>query len=150
MASLLSSPLFDRLEQSHTDRSEQSHRQRLRNAIRRDLEGLLNAKVSWLTWPEWYHQLDQSLLSFGLPDFSSMPLSSQDGRERLCATIEETIAKFEPRLTEVSVEAVDDEASLERVLKIKIHALCVGEYEAEPIVFDSQVEPVCLGISVSE
>jgi len=125
-------------------------RQAYRRSIRRDLEALLNAKLHWHTWPEWYSELDLSLFSYGLPDFSSMPLSSQDGRELLCQIVEQTIRKFEPRFIDLSVTTVNDEQPLDRILRLRIHALCHADPEPEEITFDSEVEPVCLGIKIVE
>ena len=126
------------------------HRQEYRQSIRRDLEALLNSKLHWHVWPEWYRELDQSLFSYGLPDFSSMPLSSQDGREKLCKIVEETIRKFEPRFIEVSVKTLSDEQPLDRVMSIRIYAICHSNSEPEEMIFDSEVEPVCLGIKIAE
>ncbi|WP_432464171.1 type VI secretion system baseplate subunit TssE [Agarivorans sp. QJM3NY_33] len=148
--------LLDRLCNTHDDALASNGvysiygRQAYRQSIRRDLEALLNAKLHWHTWPEWYHELDLSLFSYGLPDFSSMPLSSQDGRERLCQIVEQTIRKFEPRFIDVSVSTVSDEQPLDRVLRLRIHALCHADPEPEEMTFDSEVEPVCLGIKIVE
>ncbi|UXI02690.1 type VI secretion system baseplate subunit TssE [Photobacterium sp. TY1-4] len=122
----------------------------LKHSVRRDLENLLNAKKQWLIWPESLSELDRSVLSYGLPDFSSMPLSSMDGKERLCATIKETILKFEPRFIDVSVSIIEEEQPLERTLKLRIHALLYTRPEPEEIAFNSEVEPVSLGFTISE
>ncbi|UTV26491.1 type VI secretion system baseplate subunit TssE [Photobacterium atrarenae] len=122
----------------------------MKHSVRRDLENLLNAKKQWLTWPESLSELDRSVLSYGLPDFSSMPLSSMDGKERLCATIKETILKFEPRFIDVSVSIIEEEQPLERTLKLRIHALLHTRPEPEEIAFNSEVEPVSLGFTISE
>ncbi|GDY25306.1 MULTISPECIES: type VI secretion system baseplate subunit TssE [unclassified Agarivorans] len=125
-------------------------RQAYRRSIRRDLEALLNAKLHWHTWPEWYGELDLSLFSYGLPDFSSMPLSSQDGRDKLCQIVEQTIRKFEPRFIDLSVTTVSEEQPLDRVMRLRIHALCHADPEPEEMTFDSEVEPLSLGIKIVE
>ena len=75
----------------------------LRKSVRRDIEALLNARIQWHTWPTQYSELSTSCLSYGLPDFSSMSVSSHEGRALLCETVKNTILKFEPRFLEVEV-----------------------------------------------
>ncbi len=122
----------------------------IRQSVRRDLENLLNAKVQWHVWPDSYKELDQSLLSYGLPDFSSMAMDSLDGRQALCRRIEDTIRLFEPRFVDVGVSLLDDEQPLDRVLKIRIDALLYADPVPEPITFDSEIEPVNLGLKVRD
>lgn len=122
----------------------------IRQSVRRDLENLLNAKVQWHVWPESYKELDKSLLSYGLPDFSSMAMDSLDGRQALCRRIEETIRRFEPRFIDVEVTLLDEEQPLDRVLKIRIDALLYADPVPEPITFDSEIEPVHLGLKVTD
>lgn len=122
----------------------------LRSNVRRDLENLLNAKVQWLKWPENYKELDNSLLNYGLHDFSSMAVASLDGRHLLCQQVAETIKRFEPRFIEVEVEAVESEQPLDRIMRLRINALLYADPEPEYITFDSEVEPVNLGLKVVE
>lgn len=122
----------------------------LRQSVRRDLENLLNAKVRWHTWPQNYAELEHSLLNYGLPDFSALPVSSLEGRQLLCRQVAEAIRRFEPRFMAVEVEAVESDQSLERVLRLRIHALLKAEPVPEALVFDSEVEPVHLGMRVME
>ena len=121
----------------------------LRNNVRRDIEALLNARIQWHTWPTQYKELSTSCLSYGLPDFSSMYVSSHEGRTVLCQTVRDAILKFEPRFIEVEV-CTDDEVPLDRVLNLRINALLYADPEPEFISFDSEVEPVNLGMKISE
>lgn len=122
----------------------------LRANVRRDLENLLNAKVPWLTWPENFKELDNSLLNYGLRDFSSMAVASLEGRKLLCQQVAEAIRRFEPRFIEVDVEAIDSEQPLDRIMRLRINALLYADPEPEYITFDSEVEPVNLGLKVVE
>ncbi|GAA3918574.1 type VI secretion system baseplate subunit TssE [Litoribacillus peritrichatus] len=123
---------------------------KLRQSVRRDLENLLNSKVQWHVWPEAYSELDLSLLNYGLPDFSSMAMDSLDGRQALCYRIEQTIRQFEPRFIDVDVTLLDEEQPLDRILKIRIDALLYADPIPEPITFDSEIEPVHLGLKVRD
>ncbi|PXF32190.1 lysozyme [Pokkaliibacter plantistimulans] len=121
----------------------------MRASVRRDLEDLLNSRVSWQTWPEAYTELQQSLLSYGLPDFSIMPVSSQDARQRLCRIVEDTIRKFEPRFADVRVE-VAEEGGLATTLRLRINAVMYAIPVPEEVSFDTELEPVTLGLRLLE
>lgn len=121
----------------------------LRKNVRRDIEALLNARIQWHTWPTQYSELATSCLSYGLPDFSSMSVSSYEGRALLCETVRNTILKFEPRFLEVEV-FTDEEVPVNRVLNLRINALLYADPEPEFISFDSEVEPVNLGMKIIE
>lgn len=148
MARPLQLSLLDRLS-DEPSQQKINYALRIRQSIRRDLEALLNSKIHWQVWPQWYEELDESLYRYGLPDFSSMPLSSQDGRDKLCAIIETAIRTFEPRLTAISVETIDQEQPIDRILRLRIKAFCRGVVDPEEMVFDSEIEPVSLGVTVS-
>ncbi len=121
----------------------------LRKNVRRDIEALLNARIQWHTWPSQYKELATSCLSYGLPDFSSMVVSSHEGRALLCETVRDTILRFEPRFIEVEV-LTDEETPIDRVLSLKINALLYADPEPEFISFNSEVEPVNLGMKIFE
>jgi type VI secretion system protein ImpF len=57
--------------------------------------------------------------------------------------------KFEPRFIEVEV-FTDDEVPVNRVLNLRINALLYADPEPEFISFDSEVEPVNLGMKIIE
>lgn len=122
----------------------------VRQSVRRDLENLLNSKVQWHVWPDSYSELDKSLLNYGLPDFSSMAMDSLDGRQALCQRIEETIRLFEPRFVDVGVSLIDEEQPLDRVLRVRIEALLYADPYPETLMFDSEIEPVNLGLKVRD
>ena len=122
----------------------------LRNSVRRDLENLLNTRVQWHTWPDNYAELAQSLLNYGLPDFSVMVVDSEEGREQLCKVVEDTIRRFEPRFVDVDVSVPEQELDTERVLRLRIQALLYADPHPEHIMFDSEVEPVHLGLTIRD
>ncbi|MDO6498417.1 type VI secretion system baseplate subunit TssE [Photobacterium sanguinicancri] len=124
--------------------------QALKDSVRRDIEWLLNSRRSWLTWSKHLEELDISVMNYGLPDFSAMPFSSSDGRNYLCRIVEETITRFEPRFDAVFVTVLEDGAPEDRVLRLRIQAIFRVGTEQEELIFDSEVEPVSLGIKVEE
>jgi type VI secretion system protein ImpF len=122
-------------------RSRTQQMRELKQSLRRDLENLLNTRRSWLAWPDDLTELDRSVLDYGLPDLTSAVLSTPEGRERFCSTIEAAIRTFEPRLLNVRVELLDSSEPLDRTLRFRIDALLRAEPAPEPIVFDSALEP---------
>lgn len=152
----ISASILDKLIDDAPDESDSNANYRglnlpeLRNNVRRDIENLLNAKVQWNTWPDSYVELERSLVNYGLEDFSSMPVGTLEGRQLLCKKVEQSIKRFEPRFIEVSVETVDDEQSIDRILNLRITALLHADPDPEYICFDSEVEPVHLGMKIRE
>ena len=104
----------------------------LRRGIRRDLQALLNTRRRWRSWPAELTELEQSVIGYGIPDFSTGSLADAARRARLCAEIEETIRRFEPRIRPGSVrvrarESREDQAV--PTLVFDIH----GELWAQPV-----------------
>lgn len=122
----------------------------LRSNVKRDLENLLNSRVQWHVWPDCYQELNQSLLNYGLPDFSVMVVDTDQGREKLCRAVEQTIRSFEPRFIDVEVILLENEEVIDRVLKLRIQALLYADPEPEHIMFDSEIEPVHLGLTIKD
>lgn len=122
----------------------------VRHSVRRDLECLLNTRRCWLRWPGEYRELEKSVLGYGLPDFTVMELSTQEGRQWLCDEVERTIIRFEPRLARVSVTMRDNELPIDRLLRLRIDAVLLVDPIPQPVAFDSQLEPVSLSVSLQE
>src|SRR4051812_35074923 len=108
----LTPSLLDRLLDDEPDVSREVPKSRsqmvadLKRALRRDLENLLNTCCRASGWPAELRELENSLVNYGLPDYSGTHLGSPEDSERLIAIIEEAIHRFEPRLTSVRVEPV--------------------------------------------
>lgn len=140
--------LLDRLLDPQPDQGREAHRSRtqiireLKDSVRRDLENLLNTRPPWRLPTERWPELEVSLANYGLPDFSSANLSSDENRERYRKVIEDTLRNYEPRFVKVRVVLLDEEQSMDRTLNFRIDALLHVEPEPEPIAFDSIVEPV--------
>jgi type VI secretion system protein ImpF len=78
------------------------------DAVRRDLEDLLNSHRVVDEGARDYPEARDSLVTYGLPDLASIRSSVGGVQARVCAVIEETIARFEPRLTDVRVSPVPE------------------------------------------
>jgi type VI secretion system protein ImpF len=72
--------------------------------VRRDLEWLLNARLTADSVSDELPEVAKSLASYGLPDLTSANVHDPDGRDELRRAIEKAVIVFEPRLEGVEVE----------------------------------------------
>ncbi len=124
----------------------------MKQSLRRDLEWLLNARQSSpiLSHAESAdhsgattaaaaasaHELQRSLIFYGLPDFSSASSLSVSDQRRISRAIETAVAKFEPRLSDVVVTLLPMRET-ERALRFRIDARLHVEPAPEPVTFDT-------------
>ncbi|WP_370981170.1 type VI secretion system baseplate subunit TssE [Agaribacterium sp. ZY112] len=149
----LLAPVLDRLlEQNRNSDFRQPHQvlRHLRESVRRDLENLFNTRYCCVSPPEDYEHLDASVLNFGLPDLSTINMTSIDSRKEFCRDIERSILKFEPRIKTVKVksdEAVDNE---DPSIRFRVEAVLHTNAAPELIIFDSALNPITQTVDVSE
>ena len=112
----------------------------LQRAVTRDLEALLNTRQEQLTaLPAACSEVQRSLLTYGLPDFTAWSLLSPADRQRLRRALEQAIASGEPRLTRVQVN-LEPPRENERVVRFRIEALLRVEPAPEPVSFDAVLQ----------
>jgi type VI secretion system protein ImpF len=109
--------------------------------VRRDLERLLNTRRRCIPWPDEYEDLELSMYSYGIPDFTGTNASSADDVHFFLRSIQETIRRFEPRFKSVRVTLIEDGEEEDRVLRFRIDGLLHAEPVPEPAVFDTEMEP---------
>jgi len=124
------------------------HLRELRDAIRRDIENLLNTRQRCRGWPEGLSELEQSLVNYGIPDFTGTDLSADEHRETFCTAIEAVLRNYEPRFLSVTVTMRDDADQLDRTLRFRIEALIHAHPAPEPILFDSYVDSATRSVAV--
>ncbi|MBC7405273.1 MAG: type VI secretion system baseplate subunit TssE [Cytophaga sp.] len=122
----------------------------LKDSVARDLEALLNTRKVipeniLLSYPE----CGKSIVTYGLNDFAGLSLASTDDRAFICRSLEQTIARHEPRLQNVSAELEVQEGSINR-LNFAISALLVVHPAQEPVSFDAVLQPSSLHYSISK
>jgi type VI secretion system protein ImpF len=108
---------------------------RYKASVQRDLEELLNARSTGNLLPVEYAEVRRSVLTYGLPDMSSLNVSSVSDRTVLRDLIENAVRTFEPRLKAVSVTLVPREPN-ERSLRFRVDAKLILDPEPEPISFN--------------
>jgi type VI secretion system protein ImpF len=149
----LLAPVLDRLlESSRNMDLHQPHQvlKQLREGVRRDLEYLFNTRYRCVSAPETHMHLEHSNINFGLPDLSTVNLSSLDRRKRFCREIEKTILNFEPRIRSVKVSTQEKVDVEDPSIRFRVEAVLHINPASEVIVFDSALNPVTQTVDVSE
>jgi type VI secretion system protein ImpF len=112
----------------------------MKQAVRRDLEDLLNTRWRCLAWPETLTQLEDSLVNYGIPDFTASDLDAAHNLDLLLSSIEDCIRRFEPRLKDVSLHELGSVDEASRTFRFRIDGvLCVEPLE-DPVRYDSSLE----------
>src|SRR5258708_6674949 len=99
----------------------------------RDLAALLNTRRAEKDFDPGYAEATNSLLTFGVTDFTSYNLKNEVEQEGVRRSIERAIRQFEPRLTRVTV-SMDEPDQLKPVLRFQISALLRSEAPGEAVL----------------
>jgi len=148
--------VFDRLlddDPANSRETAASRRQILRElkqSVSRDLENLLNTRQRCGQWPAPLEELEQSLVNYGIPDFTGVNMSVPSERERLRGIIQRVLEQFEPRFKSVRVKLLDNSEAFDRTLRFRIDGLLDVDPAPEPVVFDSQLEPTTATFEVKD
>jgi type VI secretion system protein ImpF len=112
---------------------EQSREYKL--SLCRDLAALLNTRRAEQDFDPAYTEATNSVLSFGIADFTSYNLKSGVEQDQVRRSIERAIRQFEPRLARVSV-SMEEPDPVRPVLQFQIDALLRLGPSDEPVMFD--------------
>jgi type VI secretion system protein ImpF len=107
----------------------------LRRAVQRDLDDLLNSRNTFSDLSPDFAEAGQSVLTYGLPDFSALNISSPRDQNRLRLVVEATIRIFEPRLTGI-VATLTPPTPADRSLRLHVDARLVMDPSPQPVSFD--------------
>jgi type VI secretion system protein ImpF len=108
-------------------------------SVRRDLENLLNTRYRCVAWPPELKELDDSLINYGIPDFTASGLNAAQDSDILIKAIRLSISLFEPRLTDVQIERVQDDY-VDRTFRFRIEGTLLIEDKMLRVRFDSSLE----------
>ena len=101
----------------------------------RDLTALLNTRRAVRDFDGGFQEATNSILSFGVADFTSCNLKNEIDQEHVRGSIERAIRQFEPRLTHVIV-LMGEPDELHPVLRFQISALLRIQDPGESVLFD--------------
>jgi type VI secretion system protein ImpF len=141
--------LFDLYPESQHDESRTTDEQvrEFRSALCRDLSALLNTRRAEEDFDHSYEESVNSLLTFGIIDFTAYNLKNDMDQEHLRRSMERSIRRFEPRLDRVTV-SIEEADSQRPALRLQISAVLRTE-AAEPVVFDATVQRDSRRVAVS-
>ena len=138
--------ILDRLLDDEPEISTEPASTRIKNlrslerSVARDLEALLNSRQETLQeLPSEFKEVNRSLLTYGLPDFTSFSLLTQDDRLRIRRSVEDAINRFEPRLLRVRVN-LEAPREHDRGLRFRIDAFLRVDPSPEPVTFDAVLQ----------
>lgn len=124
----------ERLDPAPTrDGSERAYRA----SVQRDIEWLLNSRRTMYPAPVGLDEVHNSAYEYGLVDTTALYVGSESGRVSLREAVEDTIARFEPRLANVRVRLVDADQKTAPQLRFVIEALLRMDPNPEQVVFDT-------------
>lgn len=110
-----------------------------KDALKRDLEWLLNTRKPPLSQLDDRPVARETVINFGLPDISSLGLSSASDQRSLRMAIEGCVRAFEPRLTDVRV-TLESSDTTDRRLRFHIEGNMKLDPAPEEITFDTVLE----------
>jgi len=142
--------LLDRLIDNEPGVSTEPQWRRVQNlrefedGVLRDLAALLNTRQSHAPSSEDFREMNQSVLTYGLPDFTASGAQNMDDIEQLRRCVEAAIERFEPRVRQVSVRLLETtEGDREgRKLRMVIEGMLWVEPDPQPILLDTEIEPI--------
>lgn len=135
------STLFDRLVPGQENYLRGMSIQQLRESVARDLEDLLNSRISNLDQEiDAFPLAKKSILQFGIIDFVGLSTANPLDRDKICQSIEQSIAAHEPRLKQIKVEMLLDGHDMGS-LCLSIQAYLNIHPLYEPVFFDALLKP---------
>ena len=107
-------------------------------SVREDLEELLNTRRSHQVLETHYAELARSIITYGLPDLTSIDTSTAGKQEVIARIMEQVIALHEPRLRNVRASMVRSRAI---ELRARFHIDAELRVDpAPPVAFETVVE----------
>jgi type VI secretion system protein ImpF len=140
--------LLDRLAAIESPLNRWEQRRELERSLCRDLTDLLNTRRAEQDFDAGYEEATNSLLSFGIPDFTSYDLKNTIEQERVRCSIERAIRQFEPRLARVKV-LLEKPDLVRPTLRFPVEAQLRDGADAEDVVFDATLQRDSRRIAVS-
>lgn len=112
--------------------------QNFKRSVQRDLEWLLNTRRIADEPPDHLEELRRSVYHYGIPDITSLSRDSSDSRDLLLARLDEALAMFEPRLTNVRIQMQEIEGEAHRrELRFIVEATLRLDPTPEQVMFDT-------------
>jgi type VI secretion system protein ImpF len=140
--------ILDRLTETQPALNSWDEIRQLRASLCDDLTALLNTRRAEEDFDSSYQEAANSLLTFGVADFTSYNLTNAVEQERLRRSIERAIRQFEPRLTRVAV-SLQEPNPLSPTLRFQIEALLRTGSPGEALLLDVTLQRDSRRVAVS-
>ena len=106
--------------------------------VQRDLSWLLNARRTPERPPEELVELPMSLYDYGIPDITSFSRDAAESKARLLRYVEDSLALFEPRITDLRISIAEAESEQhKRELRFSVEGTLLMDPTPERVVFDT-------------
>ena len=135
-------PLLQKLMPSDEQRLQSNNFDEVLDAIKQDVEGLLNSFAAAMVWHRSQSELNQSVLSFGLPNYMAEDYNANEKKIMLCEQIKKCIELKEPRLFAVKVFMQDDSESSDLIMHIRIDAKIYWQAQTKAVSLQSDWNPL--------
>lgn len=110
-----------------------------KESVKRDLEWLLNTRRTFDDRLDEYPLLSTSVYAYGLPDITSVNISSAKDQNRLLQIMTESLEAFDTRLRGIEIE-MDSFSGPSRILKFRISGVVLMDPAPEEITIDTVLE----------
>lgn len=141
-------PMLDRMIEG-TRRYSAGDIRAVRDSVRAELERLLNTRWRCRAWPPDLDELDQSLVNYGIPDFSGASFRDVRSQRELRQLIERAIKLFEPRCQRVKVTVASD-SRRDRKVRFRIETELVAHGHREGAIFESTLDVSSSTFSINQ
>jgi len=119
------------------------------NSMKRDIQNLLNTRIPLLN-DESSEVLSNSLLAYGIQDFSGFNPQSNAHKEKLRESILRAIETFDHRLKNVKVEILGNTSEIELNVQVSISAVLQVPSTLLPVYFNFVFDPVKTNFQIKE
>lgn len=109
------------------------------DAVRADLEDLFNTRQTGVVVPKQFPEVQNSLVTYGLPDMTYFDISSRAQCDRIRQILTALILRFEPRLRSVRVVIVTGKDRDLHEVRFHIEGMLAVDPNPE-VGFDTVVE----------
>jgi type VI secretion system lysozyme-like protein len=136
-------PLFDRLSLTAEVKGERVaaagllDRAGQRESLQRELNRLLNTRSTFLTGKKGQKD-ERTVVDYGLPDYSAMYTRSTEDQKKLAELVRRTVEAFEPRLSQVKVDA-EVLGNSDKTMMVKVSGNLANGRLMERVSFSLQV-----------
>lgn len=110
-------------------------------SVHRDLQALLNSRWRISQWPPDLDELENSLVNYGIPDFTGSNMSAPKDRTLFCELVEKAIRLQDPRFISVRIRFRDNPDQIDRTLHFQIEAVLRASPEPAEVTFDTDIDP---------